>query len=361
MFATLPDFTPRDSHSLWFASSLAPSPPPPPPQPHDGRHASAVGQATRSSRDQMMGRTALARLQVDEQAVLQRRTHVQNFGSAWLKPPGVLKTLQQMREERREYEEHQEAVRREQLARELAEAEAVGVPDDDIMDDVQLDGARDLDDDVPTADDHFAMDEDDEDDDVDVDIDDDDEEEDGDDDAEEGEDDEAQRQEDRQNDLVAARMRMADDAFREALVRGNADAVDMYDGDIEQQAAQGQMLDEDDFAAQPHDMNRDLDDDIPEAESGAYEHTDSEASVSTTDGGGGGGEEDDDDNDLAHHHHHRPPLSASRPGLLRSPTMPRRATPIAPRATNLDMLLLSQDGTSFVTSDGSSPAQSRRA
>ncbi|RDA88789.1 hypothetical protein CP533_4028 [Ophiocordyceps camponoti-saundersi (nom. inval.)] len=354
MFATLPDFTPRDSHSLWFASSLAPSPPPPLP-PHDGRHASAAGQASRSSRDQMMERTALARLQVEEQAVLQRRTHVQNFGSSWLKPPGVLKTLQQLREERREYEEHQEAVRRERLARELAEAEAVGLPDDDMMDDVQLDGARDLDDDVPTADEHFAMDEDD-----DVDVDDDDE---ADDDIEEGEDDEAQREEDRQNDLVAARMRMADDAFREALVRGDADAVDMYDGDIEQQAAQGHMLDEDDFAAQPLNMNANLDDDIPEAESGAYEHTDSEAGVSTTDGGDDDDdeEEDEDEDNFAQLHHHRPPLSASRPGLLRSPTMPRRATPIAPRTTNLDMLLLSQDGSSFVTSDGSSPAQSRRA
>ena len=55
------------------------------------------------------------------------------------------KTLHQMREEKREQEEHQEALRREQLAQELAEAEAADMPEDGTMDDVQLDGARDLD------------------------------------------------------------------------------------------------------------------------------------------------------------------------------------------------------------------------
>ena len=51
-----------------------------------------------------MERTALARLAADEQYMHRRRLNVQNFGSGWLKPPGVPKTLHQMREEKREQE-----------------------------------------------------------------------------------------------------------------------------------------------------------------------------------------------------------------------------------------------------------------
>ncbi|PHH75807.1 hypothetical protein CDD80_2056 [Ophiocordyceps camponoti-rufipedis] len=357
MSTTLPDFTPRDSHSLWFASSRAPLPP------HDGRNASAAHgpQAMRFARGQMIERTALARLRADEKAQLWRRAHVQNFGSAWLKPPGVPKTLHQMREEKREQQEHQEAVRREQLAQELAEAEAAGLPDDGMMDDVQLDGAQDLDDQVPDADEEYAMDEDDEDDELDEgDVDD----EDGHDDEDEIDDDEddAQREEDRQNDLVAARMRMADDAFREALVRGDADADDMHGAEDQATDQQGQdyMLDEDDLIhelspddAQHLNMDADLDDDIPEAESGRYEHTDSDAGVSSS----SDDDDQDDDQDDSLVHDHRL-LSASRQGPPQSPTMPRRGTPVAPRTTDVD-LLLSQDGSSFISNDGS-PTLSRR-
>lgn len=245
-----------------------------------------------------MERTALARLAADEQFLEWRRENAQNFGSAWLKPPGVAKTLYQMREEKREQEEHQEALRREQLAQELAEAEAGGMPDD-MMDDVQLDGAQDLDDEIPDADDAFDMDDDD-------DNDDDDENEDGDGAADDTEVDEAALREERQNDLVAARMRMTDDAFREALVRGDPDGDDMYGGEEElEHESQGQMLDEDDFAHGPDeddatglDMEADLDDDIPEAGSGdGYEHTDSEAEVSSS--RSHEDDEDDDDGDAA--------------------------------------------------------------
>ena len=69
--------------------------------------------------------------------------NIQNFGSTWLKPPGIPKTLHQMREEKREQEEHQEAMRREQLAQELADAEAGGMPEEGMMDDVQLEGSDD--------------------------------------------------------------------------------------------------------------------------------------------------------------------------------------------------------------------------
>ena len=78
-----------------------------------------------------------------------RKQNVQNYGSSWIKPPGIGKSLHQIREERREMEEQQESLRREQLAQELADAEVAeqGPPAD-----LDLGQTRDLDDDVPDAD-----------------------------------------------------------------------------------------------------------------------------------------------------------------------------------------------------------------
>jgi hypothetical protein len=86
---------------------------------------------------------------------MERRKHnIQNFGSSWIKPPGMPKSLYQLREEEREMKEHQEALRREALAAELAEAEAEGA--DEMLQGEGMDGeaeeVRDLDDDVPDAD-----------------------------------------------------------------------------------------------------------------------------------------------------------------------------------------------------------------
>ena len=84
-----------------------------------------------------------------------RKINIQNYGSGWIKPPGIHKSLHQQREEKREMEEHQEALRREALAQELAEAEAAeGV--DELLQGEGMDGemeeVRDLDDEVPDAD-----------------------------------------------------------------------------------------------------------------------------------------------------------------------------------------------------------------
>lgn len=271
-----------------------------------------------------------------------RRIHVQNYGSGWLRPPGIAKTLHQMREEKREQEEHQEAMRREQLAQELAEAEGGGMPEEGIMDDVQLDGAQDLDDEIPDADDHFGMGDDDD--------------EDEDEEELEGEDseqldDEALREE-RQNDLMAARMRMTDDAFREALVRGDPDGDDMYGGEEElEEEHQGHMLDEEDFAHDDHDggldMSANLDDDIPEAESGLYEHTDSEAELSSSE------EEEPDDEEEEQDIGFVPRTAQMLPP--QSPTLRGRRTS---GRESMDLSnILSQDESSFMDS---SPVQRRR-
>ncbi|CAF3594132.1 unnamed protein product [Fusarium graminearum] len=181
MFTTLPDFTPRDSHSLWYRSSRSPYIPPGPLDDfNEGAHNQQHGANQARQRTRIIERSALARLAADEQYMQRRRLNVQNYGSGWLKPPGVPKTLHQMREEKREQEEHQEAMRREQLAQELAEAEAAalvrGEPDSNDMygeaeeyeeeetngqlldeedfvqeDDLGMDMDADLDEDIPEA------------------------------------------------------------------------------------------------------------------------------------------------------------------------------------------------------------------
>jgi len=275
-------------------------------------------------------RSSLGRLRDDERTNERRRTNVGNLGSTWLKPPGLAKTLFQLREERREAEEHAEAMRREMLAQELAEAEAAGGTGPDMAVDAMLDeegagmmgvdgdgdeqmimgdddeGGRDLDDDIPDADDGgFGFDG----------ASDDDEDEEEDDDN--GEDDEevdevegdgspgmggngdgsgggGQLRRVQQRELASrmATMRATEDRMREMMARGGHGAgvdEDLYgaeeDVDEEEQA---HMLEEDDLVGStyPEDMDdlgmeANLDDDIPEGESGGYEHTDSEASLSS--------------------------------------------------------------------------------
>ncbi|KAH8714375.1 Apc15p protein-domain-containing protein [Ilyonectria robusta] len=352
MFTTLPDFTPRDSHSLWYRSSRSPLTPQGPVDNHHhgDPHSHHHGSNHSRQRGHALERSALARLAADEQYMQRRRLNVQNYGSGWLRPPGVPKTLHQLREEKREQEEHQEAMRREQLAQELAEAEAEANPENGMMDDVQLDGAQDLDDEIPDADDEFGLHDDDDDDDEEEDEEDLDEDEGGE--AEEDADESVLREE-RQNDLMAARMRMNDDAFREALARGDPDGEGMYGGDEEiEEEEQGHMLDEDDFAQEGTDdglgvdMDADLDDDIPEAESGGYEHTDSEAEFTSS-----SEEQDDDDEDDADISF-APRSAALAPP--QSPTLQGRSSIGRP---SMDLSnLLSQDGSSFMES---SPAGRR--
>lgn len=305
----------KQSHSLWYTSSrnpLASAPPYAPDgyptsqqhqqqhqQPQDGPGGVSPNGANGYHHRRgahLLERTQLARLRADELNMERRRQNVVNFGSTWLKPPGVSKTLHQLREERREVEEHQEAMRREQLAQELAEAEAAGAggvdgglnapeggDEDGVMDDVQLDGARDLDEDIPEADAaDFGMgsDEDDEEEDEDSDEDEDED--------EEEDDGPEQRAERTQRELMAQRMRAADDAFRESLARG-PDGPSYYGADDEvDEEHQAQMIQEDDVVGHGDDgdggldMDADLDDDIPEAEDDGYEHTDSEDDVTSS-------------------------------------------------------------------------------
>lgn len=250
-------------------------------------------------------RSQLARLRADEQYTDRRLMNIQNFGAGWLRPPGVPKTLFQLREEQREAAEHAEAMRREQVQAELAEAEAGGGGEEPFDGESALDemgdGARDLDEDIPDADasgmgmsgiaaSEISSDP------VSSDVD-------ADEEDEAANDENDRSAEGRESELIQARMRMGNDSFRQALARGDADAGDLYgaeeeleaedDGQLlleedssaaaaaQYSAARNQLLDEDEGDM---DMEADLDGSVPEASqmSGVYEHTDSEAELSSS-------------------------------------------------------------------------------
>lgn len=201
-----------------------------------------------------------------------RKQNVQNYGSSWIKPPGIPKSLHQLREEKREMEEHQEALRREALAQELAEAEAEGV--EDLLQggvEEEMDEVRDLDDEVPEAE-ATGIDADEE--------------------SENEDEDEENDRDDVPRGVLASRM--PDDVYREALVRGEQARTTGFGNDggstIDEEDP-SQMLQEDDLVHEARegghdvdmDVDADLDADIPEAESqGGYEHTDTEEELTSS-------------------------------------------------------------------------------
>ncbi|TPX10996.1 uncharacterized protein E0L32_008033 [Thyridium curvatum] len=402
MFSMLPDLTPSDSHSLWYTSSRYPlAQPNPELLSADAAAAAAGGPATSSRRQNqaLLERTPLARLRYDEAQQARRKLNVANFGAAWLRPPGVAKTLYQMREERREQEEHAEAMRREQLAQQLAEAEAEaggnttmeGIapppggmmlgPDGEPMDADEMamgmgDEERDLDDEIPDADlsGGFGYDG--------VDSD-----EEGSDSSSEAADDD----DDRSNNAGDAggagqrrevrHARANEDRVREMMARGEhgqaaEDASEMYGaeaGDLDDEDA-AQMLEEDDLVRlhprrgletgagglgglvgdddDDHmDMEADLDDDIPSAASGGglslggYEHTDTEAELSSSEDGGNAG-------------HQESSWVAATRAPQRGNTARFRGSLTRSDRNSLDISgFLSRDGSSVI---GSSPQMRRR-
>lgn len=221
---------------------------------------------------------------MDEQSILRRKTNIQNFGSSWLKPPGVFKSLHQQREEKRELEEQKEAMRREELQAELeAEAARQLMQETGAEDDMEAD----LDDEIPDADD--MEDDNNEDDD-----------EEGDDDDEDSEDSDTDEEE-LQSMNQARRLPnqrpqgtpwLHGDAYREGLARGDMDGGSFL-GEEENIDA-SQLLQEDDLHLSPQERHAyeashvddvdmgvdmdavDLDASAVELSLAGYEHTDTE-------------------------------------------------------------------------------------
>ncbi|KAK1830772.1 hypothetical protein QBC39DRAFT_383019 [Podospora conica] len=404
MFSVLPDLTPRDSHTLWYTSTRHPLP-------TASLDASSLSDANRLRGGQGPGggpnnavqsalaidRSLLGRLRDDERLHERRRANAGNMGQTWLKPPGVTKTLFQLREERREAEEHAEAMRREMVAQELAEAEAAnatgatGMMDDggegvaaavrmdgdgdEVMmmegeEDMSGMGGRDLDDDIPDADDGgFGFDG--------VSDDEEEEEEEDEEDEEDSDDEEgeesylpAQARLGRRQTNEVANIRAVEDRMRQMIARGGGASVggDLYgaDEDVDEED-QAHILEEDDLvgAMYPDELEPDmdmgmdanLDDDIPEAESGGYEHTDSEASLSS--------DEEASEQNVSYggmRTPHLPPPRSSLPGGSTGRSVAaggswRFSARRGPRSS-LDLSsILSRDGSS---AQGSSPRLQRR-
>ncbi|ROW17178.1 hypothetical protein VPNG_01123 [Cytospora leucostoma] len=380
----LPDLTPRDSHSLWYTSRHAPSSlphhlisphDPSTSSPNDAHqpngeraHQQHHGHPSRDRRA-LVERTPLARLRFEEQLMERRRLNVSNFGSAWLKPPGVPKTLFQMREERREAEEHAEAVRREQqLAASMAEAETEGATGEDEMDESMMGGGgegeevQDLDDDIPEAE-GFGFDGDDS-------------EDEDDDETVEEEEQETEDDDDEDASVTGTRnnagvvqvspaerrdmrdqvrgMRAEEVRVREVMARGPEGGLVVDDDADDDEEERAGMLEEDDLVHEfdhadipgdtnpedssiDMDMDADLDGGIPEGVDDGYEHTDSEAEIS-----------EDGTHDLSFA---PPPSSRFRRSLPRSSMRGsvRGSVRASMAQSELDVSgLLSRDGSSFL-------------
>ena len=65
----------------------------------------------------------LSSLTNDENTIAQRKLNVRRFGAGWLRPPGVSKTLQAMKDEELEKEEQELMQRQEQVMLDLAAAQ----------------------------------------------------------------------------------------------------------------------------------------------------------------------------------------------------------------------------------------------
>ncbi|KAF3402401.1 hypothetical protein DPV78_004088 [Talaromyces pinophilus] len=300
---SVPLVAPRDSHELWFGSSRAryrgstngsgsePS--------ASRRHQLHNGNgnlltnsptSTRALFSATTPSNSLAMLQLEERALRLRKANIASFGAAWIKPAGIPKTMQGMREEEAEREEGLAAAAQElNVAAMVAAAQGGGVAGADMdafggetmlqqQQDLMMGGdntgaagegdgigadelERDLDDDIPEAEDGFG-----------------DSDEDGL--VEEGE--EAYEEELMDRNL--------DDDIPDGYPDeddDDDDDEDDYDDDDDDELPAGDEIpvrDLDDDIPEANDLeDEDMDDDIPEAEE--WQHTDSEL-------------EDNDDSDM---------------------------------------------------------------
>lgn len=188
----------------------------------------------------------LASLNHDENTIEQRKLNVRRFGAGWIRPPGVAKTLQALKDEELEKEEQELMQRREQVMMDLAAAqqEAANAEQREQAE-VEEEGQEehDLDDEVPEAEASAS------------------EITDSDSSDEEGS---VSADETAQEDLTVP---FNEDSFIEGSML-EAEVSHMLE--MEEAEMAGVLQDE-----------RDLDDDIPEA--GSYEHTDSELEDSSDD------------------------------------------------------------------------------
>ncbi|KAL6720299.1 hypothetical protein ACLMJK_002220 [Lecanora helva] len=171
MLSSLPPLLPHDPHTLWYPSLIT-HPPPfsnsnpdpnlPPNHSQQHHHQNAPHHQQRPNPSQ---RTPLSTLRADELALQMRKANIRRFGAGWLRPPGVGKTLQGIADERAEREELESARTREFAMAETEQLQAEIRDETDrltalIREQGEQGGGgvggegeeRDLDDEVPDAD-----------------------------------------------------------------------------------------------------------------------------------------------------------------------------------------------------------------
>lgn len=183
-------------------------------------------------------------LAADEAAIAHRKTAIQNFGSYWIRPPGISKTLQAMNEEALEAAEQEEMMRQEQGLRDMqAQQQADELREQAAQnaeqEEEEAGEERDLDDEIPDA--------------------------------------------DADGEVETSAVEAADVTFNEdSMVEGSRfvedDEVDQEQYAVMEEAElTGAARDEEDLGMEPE---RNLDDSIPEA--GSYQHTDTEVEDSSS-------------------------------------------------------------------------------
>ncbi|CAK1360915.1 hypothetical protein CB0940_03664 [Cercospora beticola] len=253
---SLPLIPPQEDHSSFLRATYRPRAESPPPQAgHNPQQTHRERQRRDEERKLHHARSPLALLAADEKAIETRKHAVRMFGSQWIRPPGVAKTLQAMNEELAERLEQDELERQErgmmdmQAQQQQAELEAEAREHEAAEEAGEVEEERDLDDDIPEAE---------------------------------------------------ADASTADVTFNEdSMMEGSQVAQNEYDEqqytNLEEAELTGAAQDEEDLGME---MERDLDDSVPEA--GSYQHTDTEL------------EESDSDSELRSSFVGRPPPSSAR-------------------------------------------------
>ncbi|KAG8623150.1 hypothetical protein KVT40_008126 [Elsinoe batatas] len=158
MFA-LPLITP--THTIHLSPSHQPYTYQPEATPTDPTLAAAA-QAQRRQNPPTNPFSPLSVLKADEDAIRQRKSNIARFGSTWIKPPGISKTLQAETEERAEREEQELLARREQMMLDMQaqqEREEARARMEEEVASGEEDEGRDLDDEVPDAEEESVEDE----------------------------------------------------------------------------------------------------------------------------------------------------------------------------------------------------------
>ncbi|KAH8716972.1 Apc15p protein-domain-containing protein [Phaeosphaeriaceae sp. PMI808] len=239
---SLPMIAPRADASLWpshrITNTYADDSSNSPPNANQHRPTSHHGHPQQHHHARSSTSALLASLSHDENTIEQRKLNVRRFGAGWIRPPGIAKTLQAMKDEELEKEEQEMMQRREQVMLDLAAAQQdaanAETREEGDIEDHDADEERDLDDEVPEAEASVSES------------------------ASDSSDGDGESvSADDENDTTVP---FNEDSFIEGSIL-HAEVSHMLE--MEEAEMAGVLQDE-----------RDLDDDVPEA--GSYEHTDSE-------------------------------------------------------------------------------------